>query len=243
LPERRSARAAAVPDPTVELDPAQLDEGDLDDEGPRRRVLPYVIAAAVMLVVMIVAIVAISRGRDEPSAAVAGAARVAADAGTVPPAIATAATDAAEPGEPGEPGDAGASSVDAAALASSEIEMLPPEEAPAAGSAAAAAASVTGSAAPEPAVKKPRPRPSRTAQQLYTAGLAAWNKRDLDRAYELFTDGRHANARYAPNWYGIALVHEKRGRKAAAKVAYQRYLALDPNAANAKALREHLKKL
>ncbi|MBA3819136.1 MAG: hypothetical protein H0X17_09615, partial [Deltaproteobacteria bacterium] len=121
-----------------------------------------------------------------------------------------------------------------------EIEMLPPDDEPAAGSADGSAA---GSAAAEPALKKPRPKPSRSAQQLYTAGLSAWNKRDLDRAYELFTEGRHANARYAPNWYGIALVHEKRGRKAAAKVAYERYLVLDPKAGNAKALRKHLKTL
>ncbi len=98
-------------------------------------------------------------------------------------------------------------------------------------------------AVPDKPVDNPdHPKPTKSAQQLYAEGLAAWNKKDLDKAYALFTEGRRASGRYPNNWYGIGLVHEKRGRKKEAKVAYERYLTLAPNAPNAAKLRQHIKK-
>jgi serine/threonine protein kinase len=90
--------------------------------------------------------------------------------------------------------------------------------------------------------EKDRPKPSKSAQALYAQGLAAWKKKDMKSAYALFTEGRRANSKYANNWYGLGLVHEKAGRKRDARTAYERYLSLQPKAPNAAKLRDHIKK-
>ena len=94
----------------------------------------------------------------------------------------------------------------------------------------------------EDASKPERPKPTKSAPQLYAEGLAAWKKNDAKTAYALFTDGRRADSKYANNWYGLGLVHEKAGRKTEARNAYERYLKLAPNAPNGNKLRDHIKK-
>jgi tetratricopeptide (TPR) repeat protein len=87
-----------------------------------------------------------------------------------------------------------------------------------------------------------RPKPTKSAEQYYADGLAAWKKQDAKAAYDAFTNGRRANSKYANNWYGLGLVHEKAGRKSDARTAYERYLKLAPNAPNGGKLRDHIKK-
>ena len=197
----------------------------VDDDGeapPRRRTrLPiYAAGVAAVLVVMIV-VIARSCGGEREQTIAAKAADSAVDATSV----ATSAT--ADP--PIDAADAPA----AAPIADEEIEM-PVEP---------VAQPVEPVAQPaEDDKPKPRPKPTKSAQQLYAEGLAAWNKKDLKTAYAKFTEGRRASSRYANNWYGLGLVHEKYGRKRDARTAYERYLQLAPRAPNADKLREHIKK-
>ena len=180
----------------------------------RRQLIPYAIGGGVaLLIVMIVAIKACG-GDKKTVAPVAKSADppVMIDA-AVPKSVAVDATPTV------------AVAIDAAPVADEEIEM-PPEEA----------------TEPKEDPKPDRPKPTKSAQRLYAEGLTAWKKNNVRAAYELWTEGRRANSRYANNWYGLGLVHDKAGRKKDARTAYERYMQLAPNAPNNKKLRDHIKK-
>jgi tetratricopeptide (TPR) repeat protein/predicted Ser/Thr protein kinase len=185
-------------------------------EGRGKKLVPFAVGGAVVLA--IVMIVSIKSCVGEPKLPPPAPLAVSVDA--APPvdaeivALAPVAIDAAMPVKSTEP---------------EEIEMPVDEPTP---------------VEPRP-VDKPKPRPakpSRSAQQYYAEGLAAWKKNDRRTAYTLFTEGRRASATYANNWYGLGLVHEKAGRKKDARTAYERYLKLAPNAPNNGKLRDHIKK-
>ncbi len=221
-PARNSGARPAVAGPQWQRSLRDLEQrAEEDRERPgdarRRRMLPYALGGSIALLVLVIAFV--KCGGDEATPLAAG------------PATLDAAT-AVSPGVADEPRDAtavasapDAASVDAASddRGTGDIEMA-----------------VDPTETTDDGVKKHSARPKSDAPKLYAQGLSAWNKREVAKAYGLFTEGRRANPSYAPNWYGIALVHEKQGRKAAAKKAYQRYLALDPKAPNARQVREHI---
>jgi serine/threonine protein kinase len=189
---------------------------DNPNGGPRRFIPIAVGGAFALLVVMIVAFK--SCGSDAPKTVPVAKP---ADPAVVDAAVAAVAIDA--------PVD----EVDAAVI-EEEIEIeMPPEE----------ASRPPDDDKPAPVeTEKPRPKPTKSAQQYYAEGLRAWKKKDTRTAYALFTEGRRASSTYANNWYGLGLVHEKAGRKKDARVAYERYLKLAPNAPNTNKLRDHIKK-
>ena len=193
---------------------ASFSDEDLEAAGIRRRkLIPYAIGGGVaLLVVMIVAIKSCGGSAHEPEPVAKPADSIATDAAVVAVAH-DAAIDA--------PAAAVAVAIDAGEPA--EIEMVPDE-------------------AVRPPDDKPRPKPTKSAPRLYAEGLKAWQKKDAKTAYALFTEGRRANSKYANNWYGLGLVHEKAGRKRDARIAYERYLKLAPKAPNSGKLRDHIKK-
>jgi tetratricopeptide (TPR) repeat protein len=91
--------------------------------------------------------------------------------------------------------------------------------------------------------RKRRPKPKQSAETLYAEGLDHMRKNEHRAALASFTEARRANPSFAPAWYGIGLVHEKLGKKGAAKAAYLRYLSLAPKASNAAQVRERLERL
>jgi outer membrane biosynthesis protein TonB len=92
--------------------------------------------------------------------------------------------------------------------------------------------------APAPAPRKPaEPKPTESAETLYSRGIDFYRRGDAKAALEQLTEARRANPTYVPVWYGLGLVHESLGNKGAAKSAYERYLKLAPNAANADQVR------
>ena len=96
---------------------------------------------------------------------------------------------------------------------------------------------------PHPA-KVPEPRvDAKTAEKMYGAGIDFYRKGQYDDALDVFTEARRANPSYSPAWYGLGIVNEALGHKGAAKAAYQRYLQLAPNAANADQIRFRITRL
>jgi eukaryotic-like serine/threonine-protein kinase len=96
---------------------------------------------------------------------------------------------------------------------------------------------------PETISPRPRPRAKPGPQALYTRGLEAYRRRDLDTAGRLFGEATRQFPSYAPGWYGKGMVLEAQNQRGAARAAYLRYLSLAPRAANADALRAHLARM
>jgi tetratricopeptide (TPR) repeat protein len=92
-----------------------------------------------------------------------------------------------------------------------------------------------------PAAKAPEPK--RSAAELYAEGA------------DLFVRGKHAEAKdrfkqaidvdpgHAPAYRGLGLVYQAQGKKDKAKAAFEKYLRLAPNAADAAAIRQRIAKL
>jgi serine/threonine protein kinase len=98
----------------------------------------------------------------------------------------------------------------------------------------------------EPIQEKQKRRVKRSpgnAEKLYATGLDQLRRGEPRAALVSLTGARRANPRFAPTWYGLGLVHEKLGNKPSAKVAYERYLELAPNAANAAQIKSRIAQL
>ncbi|HEY5936547.1 MAG TPA: tetratricopeptide repeat protein, partial [Kofleriaceae bacterium] len=90
--------------------------------------------------------------------------------------------------------------------------------------------------------RRAKPSPG-DAEKLYATGLDQLRRGEPKAALGSLTGARRASPRFAPTWYGLGLVHEKLGNKAAARAAYERYLELAPNAANAAQLKTRIAQL
>ena len=127
--------------------------------------------------------------------------------------------------------------VDAGAPDSDEI---------AAGSGSDAPPVDNGSAAPRPgngSGKRPAvtPTPPRqSAQELFKTGMQAYVKGDAKTAVTHFRKAVQANSGFANAWRALGLAHEKMGEWGQAKTAFQKYLALAPNASDAAQIRARI---
>ena len=74
-------------------------------------------------------------------------------------------------------------------------------------------------------------------------GMQAYVKGDAKTAVVSFRKATTANPQYSAAWRALGLAHEKLGEWGPAKTAFQKYLALSPNAADAAQIRERIKNL
>lgn len=124
----------------------------------------------------------------------------------------------------------------------------PPRDAHASGSAAGLAG--------EPMAESPGSRshtrhaPLRTAvnkpgdkispEELVKEGLQAWMRGDARAGLARCKRVTQANPGYGPAWRLSGLIHERRGDKAEARAAFQKYLQVSPSAPDAGEIRERL---
>jgi eukaryotic-like serine/threonine-protein kinase len=234
---RRSAAMSSVPvvdyprataddlprtlSPPPEDSPTMLDQpvaqpGLVPAIGRRRLILA--IAGLVAAAVAIVVAVLVMRGDDEPTGGdQPRSADFLADAADPADAAVAPPIDAPEV-DASEPSATGSGSGDDAG---SDFIDMPPDRA--------------GSAA-----KKARPA---DAAALTKSGIQAYLRGDPRGALALFKRSLQLNQGYAPTWRGIGAAYEKLGDRGSAKAAYQRYLNLVPNAADAAGIRTKLENL
>lgn len=87
----------------------------------------------------------------------------------------------------------------------------------------------------KPPVRQPdKPdKPKQSAQELFSAGMKAYVKGDARTAVSQYRKALQENARFATAWRALGFAHEKLGEWGQAKTAFQKYLALSPNASDA----------
>jgi Flp pilus assembly protein TadD len=78
---------------------------------------------------------------------------------------------------------------------------------------------------------------------LYRQGVQAFVKGDVHGAAALLQKAKAARPGYAPTWRALGNVYDKLGERGQAKSAFQRYLALAPNASDAASVRQRLERL
>jgi eukaryotic-like serine/threonine-protein kinase len=76
--------------------------------------------------------------------------------------------------------------------------------------------------------------------EAFKAGLQAWVHGDSKGALAQYRRALQANPKYAPAWRGVGLVYERLGDRAAARIAYSKYLQLVPGAADAAEVRARM---
>jgi len=90
---------------------------------------------------------------------------------------------------------------------------------------------------------RPPPPPRVDAEEMVQKGLQAFVKGDAKGALALLQKAKGAKPGYAPTYRVLGRVYKKLGDNGNAKKAFQKYLALSPNAPDAATIREELKKL
>jgi Flp pilus assembly protein TadD len=93
---------------------------------------------------------------------------------------------------------------------------------------------------PRPAVDKADRAETIDPDEAFKAGLQAWVHGDSKGALAQYRRALQANPKYAAAWRGVGLVHERLGDKNAARIAYQKYLQLAPDASDAGEVRARL---
>ena len=76
--------------------------------------------------------------------------------------------------------------------------------------------------------------------EAFKSGLQAWVHGDSKGALAQYRRALQADPRYAAAWRGVGLVYERVGDKSAARIAYQKYLQLAPEASDASEVRARL---
>ena len=79
--------------------------------------------------------------------------------------------------------------------------------------------------------------------ELFKTGMQAFVKGDAKSAVTSFRKATAANPSYGAAWRALGLAHEKLGEWGPAKTAFQKYLSVSPNAADAAQIRERIKNL
>ncbi len=95
---------------------------------------------------------------------------------------------------------------------------------------------------PEPALEQPAFDPYH-AEKSIEVGRFYMKKGNYDAALERFQDAAAYKPNFALPYRLMGEVYEKKGDKAAAVKAYQKYLEIYPSAEDAAKLRKHLEKL
>ena len=88
--------------------------------------------------------------------------------------------------------------------------------------------------------KTPAAPPPDNAEALYRQGVQAFVRGDVHGAFTLLQKAKAARPSYAPTYRALGNVYEKLGDHAQARSAFQRYLALAPNASDAASVRQRL---
>ncbi|MGE0399052.1 MAG: protein kinase [Kofleriaceae bacterium] len=91
--------------------------------------------------------------------------------------------------------------------------------------------------------RPPPPTPKPSAQELFKTGMQAFVKGDAKSAVVSFRKATATNPNYGAAWRALGLAHEKLGEWGPAKTAFQKYLSVSPNAADAAQIRERIKNL
>jgi hypothetical protein len=190
--------------------------------------LPLIIASSIAIVLAVVLVMVLRRGTDAVQKPAKSVAVVTPDAAPNA-ATATAATPtAATP-------DASVIEVDAAIAETTPDAADPPVPIVMPVDAAVADHSVKSHPTP------PTPKPN--AQELFKTGMQAYVKGDAKSAVVSFRKATTANPSYRAAWRALGLAHEKLGEWGPAKTAFQKYLSVSPNAADAAQIRERIKTL
>ncbi len=95
----------------------------------------------------------------------------------------------------------------------------------------------------KPHTRPTPPTPKPNAQELFKNGMQAFVKGDAKSAVTSFRKATAANPNYGAAWRALGLAHEKLGEWGPAKTAFQKYLSVSPNAADAAQIRERIKGL
>jgi tetratricopeptide (TPR) repeat protein len=99
-----------------------------------------------------------------------------------------------------------------------------------------------GSAQPRIRPQPPREKPA-NAVELQREGLKAYVSGDLKTALTTLKRAQLANPGYAPTWRTLGMVYEKLGQRTAARLAFQRYLKISPNASDVTTIRARMEHL
>jgi Tfp pilus assembly protein PilF len=92
--------------------------------------------------------------------------------------------------------------------------------------------------------RRPAPPPSNAdAEALYKEGVQAMVRGDSKASIAALTKATRVRPGYAPAWRALGQVYKKTGEKGQAKAAFQRYLSIAPNAADAPQIRDQIKSL
>jgi len=89
----------------------------------------------------------------------------------------------------------------------------------------------------------PAPPASGTAKTLYREGLQKFVGGDTSGALKLFDQARAKDSGYAPVYRGLGMAYERQGDRSRARRAFETYLRLAPDAADATQIRARLDNL
>lgn len=82
--------------------------------------------------------------------------------------------------------------------------------------------------------------PKANAQELFKTGMQSYVKGDAKTAVTQFRRALQINSGFATAWRALGFAHEKLGEWGQAKMAFQKYLQLSPNASDAAQIRERI---
>jgi hypothetical protein len=147
------------------------------------------------------------------------------------------ASASAAPGATAGSAAVGSASSQADATTGSDRAELAPEGAGGPGLAAMSHAALS-----TPHVK-PNPEAKVDVQGLVNQGVQEFVRGNAQAALATLQKAKSARPGFAPTWRALGNVYEKLGDRAAARSAFQHYLAIAPNAADATAIRSRMAKL
>jgi serine/threonine-protein kinase len=218
-PDRQFDTATVIDDKPpdhVTADPADLETQVTPAPELGARALlrkPWLVAGGAMAAIAVIAIIAIAAG---------GSGR---DAASTPPPVAAPVTPAPSPSPSPSPSPTPSPIATAPAPSPTPPPPPPPE---------------AHHLAPRPATPSSA---ASEAEALYRQGVQAFVKGDVHGAAALLQKAKAARPGYAPTWRALGNVYDKLGERGQAKSAFQRYLALAPNASDAASVRQRLERL
>jgi len=209
--------------------PPEHAEPDVEDEpvdGPPMRAFPIVLGIVVAL--------ALALGLG---------ALLAFDADDAPSEVARPTAGAAAPGA--EPGPAAVAEIAEGVLIPPDVRPRDRPPDPAAPAPGRRRARRTAPAAPAPPNDPlAAPAPDRAAAERHTrAGTQALLEGLAPAAVDRFRAAILAAPDHAPAWRGLGLANQRLGRPAEARLAFERYLSIEPEARDAEAIRLRLARL
>ncbi len=200
-----------------------------------RKKLAMLVGGGVMLLIAIIAIARGGGGGKASDAPEVGSAAIAVGSDrlvAVPDAavVAAVAPDAAEP----------IIAPDAAEVVAAGSAEPPPIDMGSDGSAGSGERPPVITKVRPPTQNREPPPPKGNAQELFKTGMQAYVKGDAKTAVVSFRKALGVNSSFATAWRALGFAHEKLGEWGQAKMAFQKYLGLSPNASDAPQIRERM---